>query len=105
MNVYGGLGFFLQECGECACVTGPLFSRQMRGDVLQSGQKQKKGRGGGGGNIPLSPKTLVMKRKLLLKTRAQQNRDHHKEPDRHISSVKYSNLDNTHCPTTANKHC
>lgn len=48
MNVYGGLGL-LQECGECACVTGPLFSRQMRGDVLQSGQEQKKGRGRGGG--------------------------------------------------------
>lgn len=35
----GGL-VLLEECGECACVTGPLFSRQMRGDVLHPVQSR-----------------------------------------------------------------
>lgn len=36
----------MEECGECACVTGPLFSRQMRGDREE--EEGRKRRGGGG---------------------------------------------------------
>lgn len=74
----------------CLCNWAFVFqTNERRRSAVRSGGEARRRRRWR--KIPLSPAPLVMKRKFLLNTGAQQNRDRRPEPDRHTSTVGHSN--------------